>query len=522
MAEPASPVAGSIQGIRRSVSSSMFAGGGLPGNMITRPDPTTTTLIQNNSLLVRGLTGRIGQLENNIAVLTSGLNGLQQSLALSQSLERQREEAKAKRDFILAQQALREGKESAIESKIVNALTSPVRRIGSKVQSSLANLQNFLGYLVGGWFSVQALSILKARAEGNTQKLGELRRKLYKNLLFVGGTLLLLKSGLGLILRTLSTVGKRIALFSINRLVKAPLIALTGLLSRLFGGIFGKGAGKAGSFQGGVSLFGAADEASNMTKKQKTKQLKKNKNKWWRSNKRPSSLGAKGLGINIGIQSLLFGKDIKDTIVDESIAFGAGKIVERGLRKKFGVLADIGGILTWISVSEILNFLRFQNSKESSSQSENQTSDNNSGINASLMSPISAVDLQNDILSKKPQEGDYETKEEFNRANDAFALKYGDQLQSLQEDINSSGDEKIVANQNNLQIKKNDKQINQLQEPAPLIVPMNAASNAGQSSGSSPGGSTSSGSGEIPDIASSNGDNDYVFLAYKQFQVAPV
>ena len=138
------------------------------------------------------------------------------------------------------------------------------------------------------------------------------------------------------------------------------------------------------------------------------------------------------------------------------------------------------------------------------------------------MSPISAVDLQNDILSKKPQEGDYETKEEFNRANDAFALKYGDRLQSLQEEINSSGDEKIVANQNNLQIKKNDKQINQLQEPAPLIVPMNAASNAGQSSGSSPGGSTSSGSGEIPDIASSNGDNDYVFLAYKQFQVAPV
>ena len=44
----ASPISGSLQGIRRSVSSSIFTGRALP--QINQPDPQTTSLISQNSL----------------------------------------------------------------------------------------------------------------------------------------------------------------------------------------------------------------------------------------------------------------------------------------------------------------------------------------------------------------------------------------------------------------------------------------------------------------------------------------
>ena len=70
-------------------------------------------------------------------------NMLQQNLAISDQLTRQREAARQNRERILAEQGLREGKESALENKIQQALTQPLTRVGVKTQGVLGRLQNF-------------------------------------------------------------------------------------------------------------------------------------------------------------------------------------------------------------------------------------------------------------------------------------------------------------------------------------------------------------------------------------------
>mgnify|MGYP007000337232 len=81
------------------------------------------------------------------------LEAIKENLGISDTLERQREAAKRNREAILAEQGLREGKESQIESRIQQALTFPVRRLAQKTQFGLSRLTNFFLILAGGWLT---------------------------------------------------------------------------------------------------------------------------------------------------------------------------------------------------------------------------------------------------------------------------------------------------------------------------------------------------------------------------------
>ena len=70
--------------------------------------------------------------------MNGSLAAIQENLAVSDTLERQREAAKQNREAILAEQGLREGKESQLESRIQQALTFPVRRLAQKTQFGLS------------------------------------------------------------------------------------------------------------------------------------------------------------------------------------------------------------------------------------------------------------------------------------------------------------------------------------------------------------------------------------------------
>ena len=87
-----SPIAGSLRGIRRSVSSSIF--NPRPRAVQPQPDPITTNLLEQNSLTLTTLSKRFEAVAGQISSLNQSLAGIKDNLALSESLERQREAAK--------------------------------------------------------------------------------------------------------------------------------------------------------------------------------------------------------------------------------------------------------------------------------------------------------------------------------------------------------------------------------------------------------------------------------------------
>ena len=141
MDEFGSPIAGGLRGIRRSVSSGVFTGRAVPP---PQPDRQTTNLLSQNSLALGSLTRQVNSVTAQVGALSKALEGVQQSLALNDRLERQREAARQRREAQLAEQGLREGKESAIEQKIQSALLKPVQAIATRAQGILGRVGKFL------------------------------------------------------------------------------------------------------------------------------------------------------------------------------------------------------------------------------------------------------------------------------------------------------------------------------------------------------------------------------------------
>ena len=237
----ASPLAGGLRGIRRSISSNVF-GGGRRQTVQAQPDTITTNLLQQNSLSLENISTQL----NNISAQVSGLNGsllsIKENLAVSDQLERQREAAKQNREAILAEQGLREGKESQIESRIQSALTFPVRRLAQKTQFGLSRLANFFLILTGGWLTNTFINLIRASADGNIELLNQLKTTLTRALAVGAGTLLALSIGFRNILRGVGFLGSSALRLGQGGLLARPFRSIarglrTGALVLALGGL---------------------------------------------------------------------------------------------------------------------------------------------------------------------------------------------------------------------------------------------------------------------------------------------
>ena len=207
-----SPIAGGLRGIRRSVSSNIFGGGRAP--VQAQPDPQTTALLQQNSLALSNVSAQLSNINAQVAGLNGSLSAIKENLAVSDNLARQREAAKQNRERILAEQGLREGKESQIESRIQQALTLPVRRVAQKVQGGLANLGSFFTFLTAGWLTNSLINVINAGADGNLDLFTRLKSTFQRQLIIAGATIAALTVGFKGILTGLgflSTSALRIA-----------------------------------------------------------------------------------------------------------------------------------------------------------------------------------------------------------------------------------------------------------------------------------------------------------------------
>ena len=100
MAELASPLAGGIQAVRRSVPSTVFAPPAAPA----QPDPITTNLIQQNSTALTSVSRQLSSINARVSSLGSSLASVQNQLEVRASIERRREQARQKRERELAEQ----------------------------------------------------------------------------------------------------------------------------------------------------------------------------------------------------------------------------------------------------------------------------------------------------------------------------------------------------------------------------------------------------------------------------------
>ena len=225
-----SPIAGGIRGIRRSVSSSIFTGRAVPPPV--QPDPQTTKLLSQNSLTLTTVSGQLSTISSQVGSLNNSLGAIRENLAISDQLDRQREAAKQKREAILAEQGLREGKESQLEGKIQNALLTPVRKVATFSQGILSRLGNFLLILAGGWLTDKTLSFIRLSSEGNIDELNKFKRKFLFDLALLGGIGLTLTIGISKLVATVGSLAGLALKFAFSTLLVAPFKAAINFVKR--------------------------------------------------------------------------------------------------------------------------------------------------------------------------------------------------------------------------------------------------------------------------------------------------
>lgn len=179
---------------------------------VSQPDPVTTNLLNAQSSQLASLSGVVQGMGNQINALTSSMRSISQALSVSQSLERQKAEQEQMLENRLAQQQLREGKESAIEKKIQAATVAPAQKLAGTAQQTLGSLSSIMLSLIGGWLSVQTVQFLGAASEGNTKKMNSIKSNLLTTLGVIAGVYVAGKLGLGLLSAGFLRFGKQILL----------------------------------------------------------------------------------------------------------------------------------------------------------------------------------------------------------------------------------------------------------------------------------------------------------------------
>ena len=229
--------------------------------------------IRQNTAAIQTINGSLANIGGQIALLNKTLVDISTQVRGSALLDQIREQEKQKRERILAEQAVRDNKESGIERKVQSALAKPLQKIGQKAQGVLARLGRFFTILLAGFLGGQTLKFIGGLITGNKNALIEVRDTLLKNLKFIIPIFLTLTGTLGIITRSLVRLGFRIAGSAFRNLLMRPITyllrlagaAATSLLNgvrntplpgRNQGGRNQGGRNQGGRRSGGGGLFG--------------------------------------------------------------------------------------------------------------------------------------------------------------------------------------------------------------------------------------------------------------------------
>ena len=225
MAEFSSPILGGIRVARSTVSSSVF-GRNPRAAAPSGPDPQTIGILTRNELALTSVSNQISGMSQQIMSLSAALQQIGVSIANDSALDKRRELQNQNQERILAQQQLREGKESIIEKKMQNALISPVTKIAAKAKFTLDKVGKFFTILLGGWIANQSIQAIQALITRNKKRLEEIKNNVIKNLGVVGGILLAVNGGLSALVKITTRLITKITSSVVNGLFLNPVKAL--------------------------------------------------------------------------------------------------------------------------------------------------------------------------------------------------------------------------------------------------------------------------------------------------------
>lgn len=244
MAEFSSPIAGGLRAKKTRVSSYTFLN--RPQEQ-SRDDFGTTLALQQNRIAIDNINSSLLNVSAQVSALNSSLQGIALQMRETSALEQAKENQKQRQEIILAEQQVREGKESVVERKIQNSLLVPVRKVGAKASFTLGRLGNLFTILLAGFLGNVAIQTISSLSSGNKERLESLKKKFLDNIGIVSGILLAITGGFGIISNLLVRLTSRLGSAVLNNLLLRPVNALLNLVKgaaqTLLGGI-GVGPGK--------------------------------------------------------------------------------------------------------------------------------------------------------------------------------------------------------------------------------------------------------------------------------------
>lgn len=226
MAEITSPISGGIQVAKRTVSADAFTGRSSSQLTVAQPDPVTTSLISRNTLSLTTVSGQLQSISQQMSALNASLQSAFVNISSSTELEKRKDLQEQEQERSLAEQQIREGKESLIERKIQTALVSPVQNVASKTSFTLSRLMGFFTTLLGGWLLNEGIQTIKALSEDNQKKLNQIKDNVVRNLGIIGSVYAAVRFGLSGVLNIISRITSKVNAAVSTNLFLRPVQAL--------------------------------------------------------------------------------------------------------------------------------------------------------------------------------------------------------------------------------------------------------------------------------------------------------
>ena len=221
MAEFSSPILG--MQVRRNVipansilgrPEQVFGGG---------PDPQTAMAIAQNRNAIQTLSVNLDAIAAQMSGVNQSLNVISMQINQSSLIEERQAREKERQERILAEQALREGKESLVERKIQNALVTPLQKIAAKAQGPLMNLGRFFQVLLVGALGTRLLSVISKLSEDGELSMGNVFNEIKTDLAVIGGILVGISGGFALVLSGITSLAGKLGSFLLRNLLLRPI-----------------------------------------------------------------------------------------------------------------------------------------------------------------------------------------------------------------------------------------------------------------------------------------------------------
>ena len=230
------------------------------------------TLNNNNRQQKSNFEQNLININVSLQTLEQGLTAVSDKLELSQQLEKIKDANQKAREQQLADQQLREGKESLVEKKMQTALAAPLQKIGAQAQSILGNIMKFFNTILLGIIGTRGIQVIGKLINDNQNIMETIKSKVVKELGIATGIFLAINGGLAIALRSVIRLTGFVSRIAFTNLLIRPIRAIFDLVAR---GAILKGVSNAGG-SGGVppGVPGGGNQKTKTTQKGKVKASK--------------------------------------------------------------------------------------------------------------------------------------------------------------------------------------------------------------------------------------------------------